>query len=336
MQAKGVAGSLTRFVLEYTTRWCRVHAESIHGTNLINHVTGTVRQVSGTSWPLWSEGTSRDAAGGGKDKGDETKMDDDGESKGEDHDNGAHESEEKGGSAEEGRKMSAKEQAAERAEELMAKGFSRKQAEWLSPDPDKKYRPKLSRKEAGSYGRPEIAAQFMKELEYFPQLPEDRSMYNLDAAIPEIMDVKCFEFDMMQMMREENPEMPLLEIAKAVNLEVGPAGEVDTSEPMVTWCYRMVMVPMSVGEEHPVNAKVKCSFLLDDLGKKHGLTDSALKHIALVCGKRYNEKTGKIQLVSDSKETRQGNRDRLERIIKDLIEEGKRFDSSRATMNNAR
>jgi hypothetical protein len=242
---------------------------------------------------------------------------------------------ESGKSAEEEGKLSAKEEAAQRMEELMAKGFSRKQAEWLSPDPDKKYRPKLSRKEAGSYGRPEIAAQFMKELEYFPQLPEDRSMYNLDTAIPEIMDVKCFEFDMMQTIKEDNPDMSLMEIAKAVNLEVGPATEVDMSEPTVTWCYRMVMTPMSVGEEHPVNAKVKCSFLLEDMGKKHGLTDSALKHIALVCGKRYSEKTGKVQLVSDSEETRQGNKDRLDKIIKDLVEEGKRFDSSRASMKNA-
>lgn len=312
-----MAGSLAHFVLDYT-RYCRLNIlESIRKDNL-SAVSGTVRGISGTTWPLWSE----DPSGG-----DGTNMEN-GESKNDSVD-------ESGKSAEEEGKLSAKEEAAQRMEELMAKGFSRKQAEWLSPDPDKKYRPKLSRKEAGSYGRPEIAAQFMKELENFPQLPEDRSMYNLDTAIPEIMDVKCFEFDMMQTIKEDNPEMSLMEIAKAVNLEVGPATEVDMSEPTVTWCYRMVMTPMSVGEEHPVNAKVKCSFLLEDMGRKHGLTDSALKHIALVCGKRYSEKTGKVQLVSDSEETRQGNKDRLDKIIKDLVEEGKRFDSSRASMKNA-
>eukprot|EP00890_Picochlorum_soloecismus_P005677 jgi/Picsp_1/610/NSC_00607-R1_protein involved in high osmolarity signaling pathway len=327
MQAKGVAGSLARFILDYT-RCCGLHAETtLYGYTLSS---AAVRRISGTNFPLWAEGT----VGGGNDHTGGTELDDDGELKDEGSKVLHNESEKSAVSTEEESKASAKEQAAQRVEELMAKGFSRKQAEWLSPDPDKKYRPKLSRKEAGSYGRPEIAAQFMKELEYFPQLPEDRSMYNLDTAVPEIMDVKCFEFDMMQMIREENPEMPLLEIAKAVHLEVGPATEVDTSQPVITWYYRTVMTPMSVGEEHPVNAKVKCSFLLDDMGKKHGLTESALKHIALVCGKRYSEKTGKVQLVSDSEESRQGNRDRLGRIIKDLIEEGKRFDSTRTNMHN--
>lgn len=312
-----MAGSLAHFVLDYT-RYCRLNiSESIRKDNL-SAVSETVRRISGTTWPLWSEEPSG---------GDDTKMEN-GESNNDSVDESGKNTDQEG-------KLSAKEEAAQRMEELMAKGFSRKQAEWLSPDPDKKYRPKLSRKEAGSYGRPEIAAQFMKELEYFPQLPEDRSMYNLDTAIPEIMDVKCFEFDMMQTIKEDNPDMSLMEIAKAVNLEVGPATEVDMSEPTVTWCYRMVMTPMSVGEEHPVNAKVKCSFLLEDMGKKHGLTDSALKHIALVCGKRYSEKTGKVQLVSDSEETRQGNKDRLDKIIKDLVEEGKRFDSTRASMKNA-
>ena len=315
-----MAGSLARFVLEYK-KYCKLHMESMRGDNF-SAVTGTVRRMSGTTRPLWSEESSG---------GDDTKMRENVESKESVHDSVS----ESGKSTEEEGKLSAKEEAAQRVEELMAKGFSRKQAEWLSPDPDKKYRPKLSRKEAGSYGRPEIAAQFMKELEYFPQLPEDRSMYNLDTAIPEIMDVKCFEFDMMQMLKEENPDMSLMEIAKAVNLDVGPETEVDMNNPTVTWTYRMVMTPMSVGEEHPVNAKVKCSFLLEDMGKKHGLTDSALKHIARVCGKRYSEKTGKVQLVSDSEETRQGNKDRLERIIKDLAEEGKRFDSTRANMKTA-
>lgn len=219
------------------------------------------------------------------------------------------------------------------AEYWVAKGFTPRQAAWLSPDPDKARKPRLTRKEAGSYGRPDMVAEYVREVQDGFMLPEGVSMYNLDEAIPEIMEPKCPEFDMMMSIREQNPDVSVIDAARMVGLDI-PESIMEQEEqllreekegvPHVYWTYRNVLTPATIGEEHPVNKKVKCEFRLKTLQEVHGLSDEGAEYIALICDKRYNPKTGMVTLVSDTCPDRQGNTERIEKIIKDLVVEGKR------------
>lgn len=223
--------------------------------------------------------------------------------------------------------------ARQRAEAWVAKGFTPRQAAWLSPDPDKARKPRLTRKEAGSYGRPDMVAEYVREVQDGFMLPEGVSMYNLDEAIPEILEPKCPEFDMMTSIREQQPDVSVIDAARMVGLDI-PESIVEHEEqllreekegvPHLSWTYRNVLTPATIGEEHPVNKKVKCEFRLKTLQEFHGLSDEAAEYIALICDKRYNPKTGMVTLVSDSCADRKGNTERIEQIIRDLVEEGKR------------
>lgn len=214
-------------------------------------------------------------------------------------------------------------EAKRKAAEFLAMGFTERQAAYLSPDPEKARLPRLTRKEAGSYGRPDLVAQYVKELQQGLSLPQGASMYNLDSAMPEILDPVCPEFDAMMKIKEDHPEMSIVEIARMVGFEVVESEDsVGAEQGQLNWTYRNVLVPLAAEEEHPVNSKVSCEFDLESLQKHYDLSDAAARYIATICDSRYNAATGTVTLVSDRFPSRAENQERIERMIKDLVKEG--------------
>ena len=220
--------------------------------------------------------------------------------------------------------LSAKEKAKRKAEEFIAKGFTARQAAWISPDPDLARLPRLTRKEAGSYGRPDFVAQYVKELEEGMKLPPGVSMYNLDEAMPEILEPMCPEYDAMQAIKQQHPDMSMVEVAKRVGFHIQDIEPIEDSVPHLRWTFRNVLVPLAAGEQHPVNSKVKCEFHLKSLQEHYSLSDEAVDYIALICDQRYDAKTGIVTLVSDSFASRDENRVKIEQIIRDLVKEGQK------------
>lgn len=218
--------------------------------------------------------------------------------------------------------LSPGEAARKRAAELVDQGYTPRQAAWMSPDPDLARLPKLSRKEAGSYGRPDMVSQYVKEVTEGMRLPKNVSMYNLDTAMPEILEPRCAPYDAMVAMLERHPEMTVEEAARSMGMPVMDMDVPEAGQPRMTWTYRNVLVPLTVGEGHPANGKVTCEFHLRDLQAHYGLTDAGADYVALLCDMRYNPATGVVRLVSDRFATREENRDDLERIVLDLVKEG--------------
>lgn len=210
-----------------------------------------------------------------------------------------------------------------KALEFVAMGFTEKQAAYLSPDPDKRRLPRLTRKEAGSYGRPDLVAQYVKELQRGLYLPPEKAMYNLDEAMPEILDPKCPEFDAMVQIKKDNPDLSAVDIARMVGFEIVDC-EVSTSgnPEQLTWTFRNVLVPLAAGDGHPANSKVSCEFDISSFQQHYGLTDDALTYVAQICDSRYNQSTGRVTLVSDRFVSRHENQRRIEEIIADLAREG--------------
>jgi len=218
--------------------------------------------------------------------------------------------------------MTEGEKARKRASELVEKGYTPRQAAWMSPDPEKARLPRLTRKEAGSYGRPDMVSQYVKELNEGMKLPKGVSMYNLDRAMPEILDPKCPEFDAMVALLEENPDLRVEDAARSVGIDAVELDVPSEEEPHLIWTYRNVLVPFAAGESHPVNSKVVCEFHLRSLQEHYGLSDEGVDYVARICDMRYNEMTGMVRLVSESLPSREENRARLETIIKELVAEG--------------
>ncbi len=218
--------------------------------------------------------------------------------------------------------LSPGEAARKRAAELVKQGYTLRQAAWMSPDPDMSRLPKLPRKEAGSYGRPDMVSQYVKEVTQGMRLPKNMSMYNLDSAMPEILEPRCAPYDAMVAMLERHPEMTVEEAARSMGMPVVDMDAPKAGQPYMTWTYRNVLVPLTVGESHPVNGKVTCEFHLRDLQAHYGLTDEGADYIAQLCDLRYNAATGVVRLVSDRFAAREENRDDLERIVLDLVKEG--------------
>lgn len=216
----------------------------------------------------------------------------------------------------------AAQEARRQAEEFVAMGFTERQAAYLSPDPGIARLPRLTRKEAGSYGRPDIVAQYVKELQQGMTLPQGVSMYNLDEAVPEMLEPKCAELDAMMYMKNENPDMSIVEIARAMGFDIMDSNEADDCEGELSWTCRSVLVPLSVQEEHPVDSKVQCSFQIENLQKHYGLSDEAREYIAHICDSRYDRATGTVTIVSHRFPTREENQQRIENIIRDLVKEG--------------
>ena len=210
-----------------------------------------------------------------------------------------------------------------KAEEFVAMGFTERQAAYLSPDPEKARLPRLTRKEAGSYGRPDLVAQYVKELQQGMALPAGASMYNLDKAMPEILDPKCSELDAMVDIKNMHPDMDVVDIARMVGLDIVDSdGSESGDRGQVMWTFRNVLVPLAAGEEHPVNSKVSCEFGVSSLQEQYGLSDAAVAYIVEICDSRYNPHTGMIRLVSDRFDSREENQKHIEEIIKNLVKEG--------------
>lgn len=69
---------------------------------------------------------------------------------------------------------------------------------------------------------------------------------------------------------------------------------------------RLVLEP-GMRQDHPLNKKVETEFHIDDFSKEFGLSSTGKSFVADVCGKRYNERTGIVRLVSERYELREDN-----------------------------
>jgi hypothetical protein len=92
---------------------------------------------------------------------------------------------------------------------------------------------------------------------------------------------------------------------------------------IIRWQIRHVFA-VGVTEGHPANRKVKAWVHLRELQREYGLTDDALRHIAAICGPRYNPGSGEVKLTADRYPHREANRAHILRIIDDLVAEGHR------------
>lgn len=218
--------------------------------------------------------------------------------------------------------LSPGELARQRAAKLVDQGYTPRQAAWMSPDPDKARLPRLPRKEAGSYGRPDMVSQFVKEVTQGMRLPKNASMYNLDSAMPEILEPRCAPYEAMLAMLERQPELTVEDAARSIGMAVVDMDAPKAGEPCMTWTYRNVLVPLTVGESHPANCKVMCEFHLRDLQAHYGLTDAGADYVAQLCDQRYSASTGVVRLISDRFASREENRGDLERIVLELVKEG--------------
>jgi hypothetical protein len=115
---------------------------------------------------------------------------------------------------------------------------------------------------------------------------------------------------------------------KAVAAEAGPPSPAPPprpgAKPVVCWETRAVLHAGPAGADHPANRKVVASVRLADLAAEAGLTEDAARHVALVAGPRYNPNTGVLRLTSDSAPAREGNVAIVERLLQDLVAEGRR------------
>ena len=214
------------------------------------------------------------------------------------------------------------EAARQRQKELVEQGFTPRQAAWMRPDPSLARLPRLTRSEAGSYGRPDMVAQYVKETQQGMHLPKSVSMYNLDAAIPEILEPSCPEYDALLAELAARPDASVEDIARAMGMDVVAVPTPEANAPSVTWTYRNVLVPVAAGEVHPVNSKVVVEFHLKDMQAAYGLTDDGASYVAEICAGRYDVRTGVVRLVGDRFQSREENRAELQRVMRALVEQG--------------
>lgn len=213
-------------------------------------------------------------------------------------------------------------------EDLVAAGYTKRQAAWISPDPEKHkhFLPKMSRKERGSYAMDAVREEFLSYLDRIPALP-NVPLYNVREVIPEIAQPYSPLLTAMKAAMASNPGMSVLEAAESVGINLPSPQQhppSETTEPVLMWESRLVLVQAAVGEEHPANKKAKCRVFLRALGRKHGLSDRGLERIAEICGPRYDPKTGIVTLTSERYLERESNRRHILGMIDDLVEEGKK------------
>jgi hypothetical protein len=215
--------------------------------------------------------------------------------------------------------------------DLRAKGYSKRQAAWISPDPEKQkyFLPRLSRKERGSYSSDLAASQFAAEIDMYPKVPEV-PLYNLREVVPEMVQPRSLKFEALKAARSSNPTASLRELAAAAGIPIPPprAPPAPGAEPILEWDVKLVLVAGAAGEAHPLNKKAKCKVHLRALQRQTGLSDAALEHIAEIAGPRYNEKTGEMTLTSEKYQERELNREHIVQMLTALVDEGKKVDGN--------
>lgn len=103
-----------------------------------------------------------------------------------------------------------------------------------------------------------------------------------------------------------------------------PAPPRPGARPVVCWETRAVLHAGPAGADHPANRKVVARVALADLATEAGLSEAAARHVGLVAGPRFNTHTGVLRLTAESAPDREGNVKVVERMLKDLVEEGRR------------
>jgi hypothetical protein len=93
---------------------------------------------------------------------------------------------------------------------------------------------------------------------------------------------------------------------------------------VVCWETRAVLHAGPAGADHPANRKVVASVRLADLAEQAGLSLDAARHVALVAGPRYSPATGLLRLTAEAAPAREGNAAAIERVLAELVAEGKR------------
>ena len=219
--------------------------------------------------------------------------------------------------------------------DFRAQGYSKRQAAWLSPDPEKQkhFLPTLSRKERGSYGSEAAAAQFGAEIDLYPRVP-DVPLYNLREVVPEMVQPQSIKFEALKAFRAEHPHATIEELAASIGVALPPPREppFPGAEPILQWESRLVLSAAVAGEAHPLNKKAKCKVHLRALQRQCALSDAALQHIAEIAGPRYDRKTGVLTLTSDRYLERELNRDHIVGMLDALVDEGKKMDAASASV----
>jgi hypothetical protein len=213
--------------------------------------------------------------------------------------------------------------------DLIAAGYSKRQAAWLKPDSDKHkwFLPRLSRKERGSYGSAAAAEEFAQEIELYPKAPAV-PLYNLREVIPEMVQPSSQLFDALCAAREANPKASLEDLAASVGIQIPPATPTPhDGESVLEWEVRLVLSAAAAGEEHPANKKAKCRVHLRALQRQSELSDAAIRRIAEIAGPRYNAGTGILTLTSERSLQREANRKHIREMLMALIEEGRKIDA---------
>jgi len=221
--------------------------------------------------------------------------------------------------------------------DLRAKGYSKRQAAWISPDPEKQKRflPRLSRRERGSYSSELAASQFAAELDMYPKVPEV-PLYNLREVVPEMVQPRSVKFEALKAARSSNPTAGLREIAAAAGISIPPPRPPPApgAEPILEWDVKLILVAAAAGEAHPLNKKAKCKVHLRALQRQTGLSDAALERIAVIAGPRYNETTGEMTLTSEKYQERELNREHIVQMLTALVDEGKKIDGNSDMMKS--
>jgi hypothetical protein len=215
-------------------------------------------------------------------------------------------------------------------EDLVAQGYTKRQAAHIRRDPAKhaRFLPRLSRKERGSYADPAAAEQFGQEVELYPQVPHDRPIYNLRQAIPEIAQPRSVLFEQLRAAAAADPGKTLRQVAEEAGIQLPaeepPAPPAPGMERIIEWTSRLVLSPAVAGEAHPVNRKAAARVHLRALQRQTGLSDAALAHIAEVAGPRYDVRTGVLRLTCERYPARGDNRRHIVRTLSELVREGRR------------
>ncbi|KAK9842356.1 hypothetical protein WJX81_008251 [Elliptochloris bilobata] len=149
-------------------------------------------------------------------------------------------------------------------------------------------------------------------------IPENMPVYDLQTDFPWAFAPAKPGTDMLQRVLEERPDMAdMLEV-------IPPQPPRPDALPILHWETHMVLAAGPDGWVHPASRKAKLWVNLQDLQAETYLTDAALQHIALVCGPRYNHRSGCITLTTERHAHREDNRRELLRWLHLLIAEGHR------------